>query len=60
MTTALTPIGFDVELSAKIGELLGVEVELVNTAGTASFAALDKGEFDLILRLLSALLPTDK
>lgn len=49
----LTPIGFDVELSAKIGELLGVEVELVNTAWDGIFAALDKGEFDLIMSSVS-------
>lgn len=49
----LTPIGFDVELSAKIGELLGVEVEIVNTAWDGIFAALDKGEFDLIMSSVS-------
>lgn len=49
----LTPIGFDVELSAKIGELLGLEVQIVNTAWDGIFAALDKGEFDLIMSSVS-------
>lgn len=49
----LTPIGFDVELSAKIGELLGLKVEIVNTAWDGIFAALDKGEFDLIMSSVS-------
>ncbi len=44
-----TPIGVDIELAYAIGEELGMEVEIVNTAWDGIFAGLDKGDYDLIL-----------
>ena len=47
--SGLVPMGFDVDLSYALGELLGVEVELVNTAWDGIFAGLDKDQYDMII-----------
>jgi ABC-type amino acid transport substrate-binding protein len=49
----LTEIGFDVELAQKMAEKLGLELEIVNTAWDGIFAALEKGEFDMIMSSVS-------
>lgn len=49
----VTPIGFDVEMSRAIAELLGLELEVVNTAWEGIFAAVEKGEFDFICSSVS-------
>ncbi|NLP48876.1 MAG: transporter substrate-binding domain-containing protein [Clostridiales bacterium] len=48
-----TPIGFDVEMSRAIAELLGLELEIVNTAWDGIFAAVEKKEFDFICSSVS-------
>jgi polar amino acid transport system substrate-binding protein len=48
-----TTIGFDVELAQKMADLLGLKLEIVNTAWDGIFAALDKGEFDMIMSSVS-------
>ena len=48
-----TYIGFDIDVAYAIGELLGVEVEFVNTAWDGIFAGLDKGEYDCIISAVS-------
>lgn len=49
----ITYIGFDVELAGKLAEVLGLKLEIVNTAWDGIFASLDKGEFDLIMSSVS-------
>lgn len=49
----LTYIGFDVELAGKLAEKLGLKLEIVNTAWDGIFAALEKGEFDMIMSSVS-------
>ena len=44
-----TPIGVDVELANALGEKLGVEVELIDTAWDGIFAGLEKGDYDCII-----------
>lgn len=51
--SGLNPMGFDVDLSYAIGELLGLEVELVNTAWDGIFAGLDKGQYDVVISSVS-------
>jgi ABC-type amino acid transport substrate-binding protein len=46
-------IGFDIDVTARIGELLGLEVEIVNTAWDGIFAGLEKGQYDLIASSVS-------
>ena len=46
-------IGFDIDLSNRLGELLGLEVEIVNTAWDGIFAGLEKGQYDLIASSVS-------
>jgi polar amino acid transport system substrate-binding protein len=46
-------IGFDVDVSKKLGELLGVEVEFVNTTFDGIFAGLEKGDYDSIISAIS-------
>jgi ABC-type amino acid transport substrate-binding protein len=46
-------IGFDVDVSKKLGELLGVEVEFVNTTFDGIFAGLEKGDYDCIISAIS-------
>lgn len=51
--SGLVPMGFDVDLAYELGELLGLEVELVNTAWDGIFAGLDKDQYDVILSSVS-------
>ena len=51
--TGLNPIGFDVDIANALGELLGLEVELVNTAWDGIFAGLDKDQYDMIISSVS-------
>jgi polar amino acid transport system substrate-binding protein len=44
-----TPIGVDVELAYEIGERIGMEVELVDTAWDGIFAGIDKGDYDCVI-----------
>ena len=44
-----TPIGVDVELANALGEKLGMEVELIDTAWDGIFAGLKKGDYDCII-----------
>jgi len=43
-----TVIGVDVELAKALGEKMGMEVQLVDTAWAGIFAGLDKGDYDCI------------
>jgi len=49
----LTPIGFDIDVSYRLGELLGLEVEFVNTAWDGIFFGVEKGEYDVIISSVS-------
>jgi len=49
----ITKIGFDVELAKKFAELTGTELVIKNTAWDGIFAALEKGEFDMIMSSVS-------
>jgi ABC-type amino acid transport substrate-binding protein len=40
-------------VSKKLGELLGVEVEFVNTTFDGIFAGLEKGDYDCIISAIS-------
>lgn len=51
--TGLTPMGFDVDVANALGELLNLDVELVNTAWDGIFAGLDKGQYDIIISSVS-------
>jgi ABC-type amino acid transport substrate-binding protein len=46
-------IGFDIDVTARLGELLGLEVEVINTAWDGIFAGLEKGQYDLIASSVS-------
>jgi ABC-type amino acid transport substrate-binding protein len=46
-------IGFDVDVAARVAELLGLKVEYVNTAWDGIFAGLEKGEYDCIMSSVS-------
>ena len=48
-TDGTTPIGVDMELAEALGEKLGCEVEIVNTAWDGIFAGLSKGDYDVII-----------
>ncbi len=48
-----TKLGFDVDIANEIGELLGIEVEFINTAWDGIFAGLEKGEYDCIISAVS-------
>lgn len=47
-TDGTTVIGVDVELAKALGNKMGMEVELVDTAWDGIFAGLDKGDYDCI------------
>ena len=49
----LTYIGFDIDFSKRLGELLGLEVEFINTAWDGIFLGLEKGEYDIIISSVS-------
>ena len=51
--SGLNPLGFDVDLSYELGKLLGLEVELVNTAWDGIFAGLEKDQYDVIISSVS-------
>ena len=51
--SGLNPLGFDVDLSYELGKLLGLEVELVNTAWDGIFAGLEKEQYDVIISSVS-------
>lgn len=51
--SGLNPMGFDVDLSYALGELLGLDVELVNTAWDGIFAGLDKEQYDVVISSVS-------
>jgi ABC-type amino acid transport substrate-binding protein len=46
-------IGFDIDVSKRLGELLGLEVEIINTNWDGIFAGLEKGQYDLIASSVS-------
>ncbi len=48
-----TAIGFDVEFAKALGEEMGVEVELVDTAWDGIFAGLDTDKYDVIISTVS-------
>lgn len=48
-TDGTTPIGVDMELAEALGEKLGCEVEIVNTAWDGIFAGLSKGDYDVVI-----------
>ena len=48
-TDGVTPIGVDVELAYALGEKLGCEVEMVNTAWDGIFAGLATGDYDIVM-----------
>jgi ABC-type amino acid transport substrate-binding protein len=49
----LTYIGFDIDFSKRLGEVLGLEVEFVNTAWDGIFFGLEKGEYDVVISSVS-------
>lgn len=48
-TDGVTPIGIDMELAEALGEKLGCEIEIVNTAWDGIFAGLTKGDYDVVI-----------
>ena len=46
-------IGFDIDVANRLGELLGLEVQFVDTAWDGIFFALEKGEYDAIISSVS-------
>lgn len=48
-TDGTTPIGVDMELAQAIGDKLGCEIEIVNTAWDGIFAGLSKGDYDVVI-----------
>ncbi len=49
----VTPIGFDVEVANALGEKLGMDVELVDTAWDGIFSSLDSDRYDCIISAVS-------
>ena len=45
--------GFDIDFAKALGEVLGVDVEFVNTAWDGIFAGLDKEQYDVIISSVS-------
>ena len=52
-TDGTTPIGFDVAVAYALGEKLGLDVELVDTAWDGIFASLDTDKYDCIISSVS-------
>jgi ABC-type amino acid transport substrate-binding protein len=52
-----TFIGFDIDVANRIGELLGLSVETVDTSWDGIFFALEKGEYDCIISSVSITAP---
>ncbi|MDR0817222.1 MAG: transporter substrate-binding domain-containing protein [Clostridiales Family XIII bacterium] len=48
-----TFVGFDVDVAKAIAELLGLEVEYINTAWDGIFAGLEKHQYDIIMSAVS-------
>ena len=46
-------VGFDIDVATKIAELLGLEVEFIDTAWDGIFFGLEKGEYDIIISSVS-------
>lgn len=53
--TGLEYIGFDIEMGKAIGEILGLEVEFVNTAWDGIFEGLGKKQYDCVISGVSIL-----
>jgi len=49
----LDNIGFDIDVATKLAELLGLEVEFIDTAWDGIFFGLEKGEYDIIISSVS-------
>ena len=49
----LTYVGFDIDVARALGDVLGLEVEFVNTAWEGIFAGLDKKQYDCIISAVS-------
>ena len=45
--------GFDIDFAKALGEVLGVDIEFVNTAWDGIFAGLDKEQYDVIISSVS-------
>lgn len=48
-----TPIGFDVEFAQALGEQMGMEIELIDTAWDGIFAGVDADKYDVIISSVS-------
>lgn len=48
-----TPIGFDIDVSRAIAEVLGLQYEVVDTAWDGIFAGVDRGDYDCIISSVS-------
>jgi len=46
-------IGFDIDVAYRIGELLGLNIEFVDTAWDGIFFGVEKGEYDIIISSVS-------
>ncbi|MDR2515122.1 MAG: transporter substrate-binding domain-containing protein [Christensenellaceae bacterium] len=46
-------VGFDIDVGQAIGEILGLEVEVINTSWDGIFAGLEKGQYDCIISSVS-------
>jgi len=46
-------IGFDIDVAGRIAELLGLEVQFVDTAWDGIFFGVEKGEYDIIISSVS-------
>jgi len=46
-------IGFDIDFSKRLAELLGLKAEFINTAWDGIFFGLEKGEYDIIISSVS-------
>ena len=46
-------IGFDIDVAKRLAEILGLEVEFVNTAWDGIFFGLEKGEYDIVISSVS-------
>lgn len=53
--TGLEYIGFDIDLGKELGKLLGLEVEVVNTAWDGIFEGLGKNQYDVVISAVSIL-----
>ena len=49
----LTPIGFDIDVSKAIAEILGLEYRVIDTAWDGIFAGVARGDYDCIISSVS-------